>query len=378
MGSNIPTLDAVDPETGSAASAVADADTNTESARAGTAAGPVPGVAGSVTDGPRGAGARIASPRRSGRPARDRRPTRDRRPARPRLPGDGPRARLVRAGLVAPASLAVIVLGAFPLVFILLAAFSRSSLGRPFQEFVGGDNVVQALTDHDVIGSLIRSVGYALAVAVLSVVFGVIVALALAGAVRAGSLVRTLLLLPLITPPVVVGILWKLIFSPSGGLIDTLLRTFGYRGEPLSILANPDLALAGVGIADIWEWTPLIALLVFAALLGRDPEVSEAAALDGAHGWRLFREITLPAIAATIAAAFLVRLVLAFKVFDLIYVMTSGGPGQATTMPAYQIYQAALQHSDVGQAAALTLILAVVITVITTPIILISRRFGND
>jgi multiple sugar transport system permease protein len=151
----------------------------------------------------------------------------------------------------------------------------------------------------------------------------------------------------------------------------------GYAEEPVSVLSSPAIALAGVGLADVWEWTPLITLLVFAALLGQNPETTEAAVLDGAHGLRLFTGITLPAIAGTIAAAFLIRVVLAFKVFDLIYIMTSGGPGQATTMPSYLIYQAALQQFDVGRAATITLLLAVVVTVVTLPIVAVTRRLHH-
>lgn len=291
------------------------------------------------------------------------------------------RGRWAHRAFITPGVLALIVLGLFPLVFIALAAFSESSLGKPFQDWVGTENFAEALTNADVTASLVRNVGYALLVAGLSVVFGVATAVALFRSVRSGSLVRTLLLLPLITPPVVVGILWKLIFNPSGGLLNTVLGGLGLLGagrEPVSVLASPVFALGGVALADVWEWTPLITLLVFAALLGQHPEVTEAALLDGASGWRLFRDITLPAIAGTIAAAFLIRVVLAFKVFDLVYVMTSGGPGTSTTTPSYLIYQAALQQFDVGRAATITLLLAVVVTVVTLPIVAVTRRLHHD
>lgn len=283
-----------------------------------------------------------------------------------------------RRAFVAPSVLALGVLGVFPLVFIALASFSESTLGKPFQAWVGLENFTEALGSSDVTESLLRNVLYTLCVSAASVILGVAVALALHSSVRAGSLIRTLLLLPLITPPVVVGILWKLIFSPSGGLLNTVLGLFGYAGEPVSVLAAPETALIGVGIADVWEWTPLITLLVFAALLGQNTETIEAAKLDGAHGVTLFTGITLPAIAGTVAAAFLIRVVLAFKVFDLIYIMTSGGPGQATTTPSYLIYQAAMQQFDIGRAATITLLLAIVVTAVTLPIVAVTRRIRND
>lgn len=284
----------------------------------------------------------------------------------------------VRRAMVAPTVLATLVLGAYPLVFIVLTALSESSLGRPLQSWVGTANLTDALTDGDVTASLARNVVYALVVSAASTVLGVVTALALRSATSRGSLSRTLLLLPLITPPVIVGVLWKLIFNPSGGLLNTLLSLVGYHGAPVAVLSSPGWALVGIGVADVWEWTPLIALLVFAALLGQDREVAEAAALDGAHGFSFFRSITLPAIAGTIAAAFLIRLVLAFKVFDLVFVLTSGGPGTSTSMPAYLIYQAALQQFDLGRSSAITLLLAVVVTVVTLPVILIARRLHRD
>ena len=279
---------------------------------------------------------------------------------------------------VAPSVLSLIVLGLYPLVFIVLTALSESSLGRPFQEWVGTANIEAALADADIVASLGRNTVYAVLVSAASVALGVVTALALFRSARSGAVVRTLLLLPMITPPVVVGILWKLIFNPSGGLFNTVLSFLGYSGDPVSVLASPTLAFVGVAVADVWEWAPLIALLVFAALLGQDPEVTEAAALDGAGGIRLFASITLPAIAGTVAAAFLIRIVLAFKVFDLVYIMTAGGPGQSTTVPAYLIYQAALQQFDLGRAGTITLLLAVVVTVVTLPVIALTRRLHHD
>ena len=189
-----------------------------------------------------------------------------------------------RRAMVAPTVLATVVLGAYPLVFILLTAFSQSSLGRPLQAWVGTANFAEVLSDGDVTASLVRNVGYAIVVSALSVVLGVVTALALRAATTRGSIVRTLLLLPLITPPVIVGAVWKLIFNPSGGLLGTVLSALGRQGEPVAVLSSPASALVGIGVADVWEWTPLIALLVFAALLGQDRSVAEAAALDGAHG----------------------------------------------------------------------------------------------
>lgn len=273
-----------------------------------------------------------------------------------------------RAGrvFVSPTVLTLLVMGVFPLLFILGAAFTKSSLGKPFKEFTGTRNFETVLGDADVVASLGRTLVFALGTTAASVVLGVLVATAVHQAVNNGSLVRTLLLLPLIVPPVVVGTLWKLIFNPAGGLLATLL---GFVGIPAPTpLSDPRFSLGALMVADIWEWTPLVFLLVFAALLGQDRSVTEAARVDGAHGWTLFRLVTLPAIAGTVAAAAFIRLILALKVFDLVFVMTAGGPGQSTTTTSYLIHQVALKEFDIGRASAITLLLAVVATAVTLPV----------
>ncbi len=275
--------------------------------------------------------------------------------------------------LTAPTVLAIVVLGAYPLAFILAAAFSDSTLGRPFRGWVGTENLETVLADGDVVASFTRTVTYAVVVSLVSVVLGVVIAIALERATRSGAVVRTLLLLPLITPPVVVGTLWKLIFNPGGGLLSALFPDLA-----LAPLSSTTWALPAIGLADVWQWTPLIVILVYAALLTQDPEVREAASLDGAHGVRLFGHITWPAIAGTVVAALFIRLVIALKVFDLVFVMTSGGPGQASTTTTYLIQQVALKEFDIGRASAITILFAVIVTAVTLAVAALARKARHE
>lgn len=288
------------------------------------------------------------------------------------------RDRAYHRAFISPVVIVLLVLAAYPLLFIGSAAFTRSSLGQPFQEFVGTANLQAALVSEAVQNSLLLGVGYALGVALASTALGTLTAVALWRSLKSGGFIRTILLLPMIVPPVVVGILFTFIFSPSGGLIDTLIRRFSPSSGTYAVLSDTTWAVFGVALADVWEWTPLVVLLVFTALLGQDPQIIEAAQLDGANAFQLFRYVTLPAVAATIVAAFLIRLILAFKVFDLVYVMTSGGPGSSTQVPAYLIWRTALQNFDVGMAATITLLLAVLVTLVTVPIFWINKRLRND
>ncbi len=275
---------------------------------------------------------------------------------------------------VVPTVLVVVVLALYPLLFSIAAALNESSLGKPFNGYVGLENFEDVLGDPDVIGAIVRTVIYALAVTGVSVVVGLTIALALDRAIRIGALLRTIFLLPLLTPAVTVAILWKVILSPSGGLLSTVLTDLGFDGSALSPLSSTALALPTIALADVWEWTPLVTILLFAALQAVDWEMVEAATLDGAHGWSLLARIVIPAIAGAIAAVALIRLVLAFKVFDLVAVLTSGGPGQSTTTASYLTFQRALQQFDVGQASVITLTLAVVVTVVTIPFVVAMRR----
>lgn len=271
-----------------------------------------------------------------------------------------------------PSIVALAVLGVYPLVFIVAASLTESTLGKPFQAWIGWANFGEVLSDPDSVASLWRTAIYAVVVAVASTLAGLALALALEGVGRRRPIVTAVLLLPLIAPPVIVGTLWKLVLNPSGGLLSTVLGWFGVSG--FSPLSSTTWALPAIAVADVWEWTPLIALLIYAALLGRDPSVTEAARLDGAGGLTLLRHVTLPAVLGTVIGAFLIRLVLAFKVFDLVFMMTSGGPGQATTTTSYLIYQAALKEFDVGRASALTLLLAVIVTLVTIPVAAFTRK----
>lgn len=275
---------------------------------------------------------------------------------------------------VVPTVLVVVVLALYPLLFSIAAALNESSLGKPFNGFVGLENFEDVLGDPDVIGALLRTVLYALAVTAVSVIVGLTIALALDRAIRIGALLRTIFLLPLLTPAVTVAILWKVILSPSGGLLSTVLTDLGLDGSALSPLSSTALALPTIALADVWEWTPLVTILLFAALQAVDWEMVEAGTLDGAHGWSLLARIVIPAIAGAIAAVALIRLVLAFKVFDLVAVLTAGGPGQSTTTASYLTFQRALQQFDVGQASVITLCLAVVVTVVTIPFVVAMRR----
>ncbi|MGH2532766.1 MAG: carbohydrate ABC transporter permease [Thermomicrobiales bacterium] len=273
--------------------------------------------------------------------------------------------------LVAPMIVGLLAFAVYPLIYLLVLSASRSLLGRTFQEWVGLINYRAALRDDVFIGSLIRSVGFAVPVSVLEVAAGLAIALLLRRSVRGGHVIRTLLLLPLMTPPIMVAVAWRLMLAPIGGLVNNTLRALGVTDEPISFLGSSTWAFPAVGVADAWQWTPFVILLAFAALQALPEDIYEAALIDGASPGRIFWTITLPLLMPALAAVLLIRMITALKLFDLVYILTAGGPGFDTTVATFQIYRVALQQFDVGYAAAQTILFGVVVGLVTLPLVLL-------
>lgn len=276
--------------------------------------------------------------------------------------------------LAGPAAAGLAVFAIYPLAYLVLLALSKSSLGQPFRAWVGLANFRQALGDETFVGSLVRSVGFAVPVSLLELALGLGIALLLQDSIRGGHLIRTAILLPLMTPPVMVAVAWRLILAPAGGLLNGLLLGTGLVERPVSFLGSSLWAFPSIGLADLWQWTPFVALMSYAALQGLPREVHEAAALDGASGWNAFWLVSLPLLLPALSAIFLLRLVLAFKLFDLVYMLTFGGPGVDTTVATFLIYRVGLQEFNTGYAAAMTLIFGLVVGVVTLPVTLLRDR----
>jgi multiple sugar transport system permease protein len=265
--------------------------------------------------------------------------------------------------------LGLLVFAIYPLTYLLVLSASESLLGKPFQSWVGFDNYLAAFADETFLGSLFRSVAFALPVTVAELLLGLGIALLLQRSVRGGHVVRTLILLPLMTPPVMVAVAWKLILSPVGGLLNTALLGLGLTDKPVSVLGSSTWAFPSIAVADAWQWTPFIVLLVFAALQAQPADVREAATIDGASEWQIFRDVTLPMLVPALVAIALIRFIMALKLFDLVYALTQGGPGFDTTVGSFHIYRVALEQFDVGYAAALTIIFGLFVSLVTLPLV---------
>ena len=275
--------------------------------------------------------------------------------------------------LAAPSLAGLALVLVYPTVFVVLLAFTKSSLARPLQRFTGTDNLVEAWESVAFAGSLVRSVLFAVLAALLTTVLGVALALLLHARGTRFGVVGTILLLPLVTPPVMVGVAWKLMLAPVGGAFGGLFSAIGFPGA--NPLGDGVGAFGALVVVHVWQWTPLVTLLVFAALLGVPEELREAAALDGAGALRAFASVTWPVIAPNVFSVLLLELVVGLKVFDLVAVVTQGGPGLSTIVSSFEIFRTGMRGSyEIGTAAAQTLVFGLVVGLLTTGVTLLRAR----
>jgi len=300
--------------------------------------------------------------------------------ARPRgSGGDGSRVRAAWLMLL-PVLLGLLVFAVYPSIYVVGLSFTKSTLGQPFKAWIGWSNYRWLLFGGDEIfvPSLLRAALFSFGVALVELWLGLWLALLLTSLQRAGRLVRSIMLLPLMTPPVLVGIAWKLLLAPGGGLVNGKLLSLGLVDTPVSFLGTQPWALLSVMVADAWQWTPFVAILGYAALRQVPDDIIEAALLDGANERAVFWKIQLPMTAPLLLAIFVLRLIMAFKTFDLLYILTFGGPGSSTDMAGFTIWRTALRNFDVGAAAAETVLFAGFVSVAILPFLWLHRRVERN
>ncbi|MCL6509229.1 MAG: sugar ABC transporter permease [Anaerolineae bacterium] len=276
--------------------------------------------------------------------------------------------------MVAPAVLTLIVFSLYPLVYSIAMSLSDSQLARPFRAFVAFKNYTDAVADALFRGSILLTFVYAFGVTAIETALGFGLALLLNRESRASRFARTLGLLPFITPPVAIAAIWRLIYDPSSGMLNHYLVRAGILEQNVAFLGIPGLAMASVMLVDVWQWTPFVFLLSLAVLASLPHEPYEAAAVDGANTWQQFVHITLPLCLPGVLIIAILRLIGAMKVFDLVFMLTSGGPGASTQVASFYIYKTAFQQFKTGYASAMTIILIIVLTILVTLLTVLYRK----
>lgn len=188
------------------------------------------------------------------------------------------------------------------------------------------------------------------------------------------GIVKTLFLLPMVATPVAVGLIWVLIYEPNIGIANVFLQKLGIPGQEW--LTSQSLVMPSLIFIDVWEWTPMIALIVLAGLVSLPKDPYEAAMIDGANTWQSFTKITLPLLKPTLYSAILLRLIDALKTFDIIYATTQGGPGTSSQTINIYGYVLGFQYFKIGQASALLMVFFVIVLSISIFTILLRKRAG--
>ena len=267
---------------------------------------------------------------------------------------------LLRRGLsfegkmLAPALAVLAAVSIFPFVYIIVMSLSSVRLiGGISFDWVGLDNWSRLFSDGAVGASWVRSVVFFVLSVGLQMLLGIGIALAIYETRRGRNIITSLVLMPMFMAPVIVGLLGRFMTDSTYGLYAWLLDEIGlYNGD---ILGSTTSAFVAVTLMDVWEWTPLIALIVLAGLSSMPSQVLEAAAMDGAGYWSRLRDIVLPMLAGVLIVALLIRSMDAIRYFDIITNTTNGGPADATKIVPIRLYETAFRFFDLGYAAAIGL-----------------------
>jgi multiple sugar transport system permease protein len=260
----------------------------------------------------------------------------------------------LRVLMLAPAMIVLLTLTIFPSIYMIIAAATRISPNPdlPWQ-FAGADNFLRLLTDEQFHVGLWNTLVFTVFAVGTEFLLGLGLALLLDRYIRRLNFLKTVLMLPMMLPPVAVAITWKLIYEPQFGVLNEIMFRLGL---PLQAWAGDvRLAMFSVIVADVWQWTPFMFLLMLAGLASLPDEPYEAAAIDGASAWRQFWDLTLPFLKPVIAIALLLRIMDALRLFDLVFILTGGGPADRTKTLSLYIYQVAYRFADPSYAAAISL-----------------------
>jgi multiple sugar transport system permease protein len=284
----------------------------------------------------------------------------------------GPRAYGRRYWMfAAPAALVVLLVILFPWIFTLYMSVHDWKVSGD-TPFVGMANYAKMLTDERFLYAVVRTLWFTAASVAAPLILGVWAAVCFASKFRFRGLARTLFVLPMMATPVAISLVWTMMFHPQLGVLNYLLTSVGL--PPSAWVYDTTTVIPTLVMVETWQWTPLVMLIVLGGIASLPTDPYEAAILDGASAWQMFRHITLPLVWPFIMVAAVIRLIDALKTFDTIYVITLGGPGTASETINILLYQTAFAYYDLGYASAMVVIFFVLILLISLLLLRVRQR----
>jgi len=270
--------------------------------------------------------------------------------------------------LIMPCLVILVAVTIYPTIFTLLLSFREWSLIKSPQPgaFVGIHNYARAFGDPRFLNSIKVTGIFTLASVLSSLALGLGIALLLSKETKFKRVLRTVLILPFAISPVLVGVSWRFMFNPKFGLFDYLFDVIAPPLRDVVWLGNPVLAMAALVIADIWQWTPFIALILLGGLTSIPIEAIDAAKVDGASDSQILVHVILPLLKPVIVVALLLKTMFSLKMFDQVFMLTEGGPGETTETLTFYVFRTGFTFFDMGYASALSYLLVIALIFIAT------------
>ncbi len=268
---------------------------------------------------------------------------------------------------IAPAAIVIFGIALYPILHTFFISLHQINLKFPDlgMSFIWFENYIRLFQDGRAMGALFNTIFFTVSTVALELVFGMIIAILMDRALRFRGILRATVLIPWAMPTVVAAMLWRWMYNDQSGIINAILYGTGIIPEYIQFLAEPALAWTAVIVTEVWKTTPFMALLLLAGLQVIPREVYEASEIDGASKVRTFFTITLPLLRPVLLVALLFRTLDAFRVFDVIFVMTGGGPGNATESLSLYTYKTMFGALDFGYGSALSVLTFVCVIIIS-------------
>ncbi|MFJ6326022.1 MULTISPECIES: carbohydrate ABC transporter permease [unclassified Rhizobium] len=272
---------------------------------------------------------------------------------------------------VVPALIVIAAVIVFPWVFTLWMSVNKWTLGQS-QSFVGLDNYVRLATDGRFWESLWHTVLYTVLSVVGPLIFGTLAALIFDANFPLRGFLRGVFVMPMMATPVAVALVWTMMFHPQLGVLNYLLSLVGIG--PQEWIYNQSSVIPSLVLVEVWQWTPLVMLIVLGGLASVPREPYESAEIDGANAWQKFRYLTLPMISPFLMIAVIIRGIDAIKSFDIIYAMTQGGPGTASETINIYLYNSAFSYYDIGYGSAMAVVFFILIVALSFILLMMRQR----